>query len=79
MPANWDSSTRDTDIVNAAAKQKSEKEGVKNENKEGESKKSECISHSMALKCVDTLLDYMGETGFEYSDIRAARKNRTAM
>jgi hypothetical protein len=37
------------------------------------------ISHSMALRCVDTLLDYMGQKGFEYSDITAARKIRAAV
>jgi hypothetical protein len=34
----------------------------------------EGISHSMALHCVVTLLDYMGQRGFEYSDITTARK-----
>jgi hypothetical protein len=48
----------DTDIANAAAKQKGEEEGGEDESEEGES--SECVSHSMALQCADTLLDYMG-------------------
>jgi hypothetical protein len=38
-----------------------------------------CISHSMVLQCVDTLLDYMGQRGLKYSDIAAARKIRTAV
>jgi hypothetical protein len=41
--------------------------------------KAVSISHSMALQCVDTLLDYMGQRGFEYSDITATRKIHTAV
>jgi hypothetical protein len=37
------------------------------------------ISHSMALQCVHTLLDYMGQRGLEYTDITAARKICTAV
>jgi hypothetical protein len=37
------------DIVNAATKQEGEEDGGKNESAEGQS--SECISHSMVLKC----------------------------
>jgi hypothetical protein len=37
------------------------------------------ISHSMELQCFDTLLDYMGQRGFKYTDIRAAQKIRTAV
>ncbi|GBN44090.1 hypothetical protein AVEN_65100-1 [Araneus ventricosus] len=32
------------------------------------------ISHSAALHCVETLLDYMGQRGFDYGDITAVRK-----
>ncbi|GBO39873.1 hypothetical protein AVEN_168901-1 [Araneus ventricosus] len=32
------------------------------------------ISHSAALQSVETLLDYMGQRGFDYGDITAARK-----
>ncbi|GBO43104.1 hypothetical protein AVEN_11555-1 [Araneus ventricosus] len=32
------------------------------------------ISHSAALQSVETLLDYMGERGFDYGDITAVRK-----
>ncbi|GBM08038.1 hypothetical protein AVEN_71474-1 [Araneus ventricosus] len=32
------------------------------------------ISHSAALQSVETLLDYMGQRGFDYGDITAFRK-----
>ncbi|GBM30662.1 hypothetical protein AVEN_203325-1 [Araneus ventricosus] len=32
------------------------------------------ISHSAALQSVETLLDYMGQRGFDYGDITAVRK-----
>ncbi|GBM91034.1 hypothetical protein AVEN_190151-1 [Araneus ventricosus] len=32
------------------------------------------ISHSAALQSVDTLLDYMGQRGFDYGGITAVRK-----
>ncbi|GBM17361.1 hypothetical protein AVEN_13240-1 [Araneus ventricosus] len=32
------------------------------------------ISHSAALQSVGTLLDYMGQSGFDYGDITAVRK-----
>ncbi|GBN09972.1 hypothetical protein AVEN_159693-1 [Araneus ventricosus] len=32
------------------------------------------ISHSAALKSVETLLDYMGQTGFDHGDISAVRQ-----
>ncbi|GBL92686.1 hypothetical protein AVEN_119085-1 [Araneus ventricosus] len=32
------------------------------------------ISHSAALLSVETLLDYMGQRGFDYGDITAVRK-----
>ncbi|GBM29497.1 hypothetical protein AVEN_212231-1 [Araneus ventricosus] len=32
------------------------------------------ISHSAALQSVESLLDYMGQRGFVYSDITAVRK-----
>ncbi|GBN53649.1 hypothetical protein AVEN_189561-1 [Araneus ventricosus] len=32
------------------------------------------ISHSAALQSVGTLLDYMGQRGFDYGDITAVRK-----
>ncbi|GBM93736.1 hypothetical protein AVEN_163470-1 [Araneus ventricosus] len=32
------------------------------------------ISHSAALHSVETLLDYMGQRGFDYGDITAVRK-----
>jgi hypothetical protein len=43
-----------TDIVNASAKQKGGKEGGEDDSEE-EGQSSECISHSMALHCVDTI------------------------
>jgi hypothetical protein len=58
-------------------KQKGEEEGGEDETEEGES--SERIRHSMALQCVDTLLDSIGQRGFEYSDITTARKIHLAM
>jgi hypothetical protein len=67
----------DMDIVNAATKQKGEEDGGEDESEEG-GQNSEHISHSMALQCI-ALLDYMGEKGFKYSDITAARKIHTAM
>ncbi|GBM70176.1 hypothetical protein AVEN_168816-1 [Araneus ventricosus] len=32
------------------------------------------ISHSAALQSVETLLDYMGQRGFDYGDVTAVRK-----
>ncbi|GBN07086.1 hypothetical protein AVEN_217570-1 [Araneus ventricosus] len=32
------------------------------------------ISHSVALKSVETLLDYTGQRGFDYGDINAVRQ-----
>ncbi|GBN89820.1 hypothetical protein AVEN_228869-1 [Araneus ventricosus] len=32
------------------------------------------VSHSAALQSVETLLDYMGQRGFDYGDITAVRK-----
>ncbi|GBM58964.1 hypothetical protein AVEN_135321-1 [Araneus ventricosus] len=32
------------------------------------------VSHSAALQSVETLLDYMGQRGFDYCDITAVRK-----
>ncbi|GBM56473.1 hypothetical protein AVEN_126287-1 [Araneus ventricosus] len=32
------------------------------------------ISHSAALRSVETFLDYMGQRGFDYGDINAVRK-----
>ncbi|GBM36764.1 hypothetical protein AVEN_273803-1 [Araneus ventricosus] len=32
------------------------------------------ISHSAALQSVETLLDYMGQRGFDYGDITAVRE-----
>jgi hypothetical protein len=43
----------DTDIANAAVKQKGEKEG-REDDSEGGGQSSECISHSMAPQCADT-------------------------
>ncbi|GBM07695.1 hypothetical protein AVEN_137584-1 [Araneus ventricosus] len=34
------------------------------------------ISHSAALQSVETLLDYMGQRGFDYGGIAAVRKIR---
>jgi hypothetical protein len=78
MRVNWASSTTDMDIVNAAATHKGEEDGGENESEE-EGQSSECVSHSMTLKCVDTLVDYMGQSGFECSDSTAARKIHTAI
>jgi hypothetical protein len=68
----------DTDIVSAATKQKGKEEGGEDESEE-EGENSECISHSMALQCADTLPDYMSQKGFKYSNIKASRKICTAM
>jgi hypothetical protein len=46
---------------------------------EGERESSGHVSHNMALQCVDTLLDYMGQRGFECNDITATRKLCTAV
>ncbi|GBM93622.1 hypothetical protein AVEN_179131-1 [Araneus ventricosus] len=32
------------------------------------------VSHSAALQSMETLLDYMGQRGFDYGDITAVRK-----
>ncbi|GBN24418.1 hypothetical protein AVEN_21203-1 [Araneus ventricosus] len=32
------------------------------------------ISHSAALQCMEALLDYMGQRGFDYGDITEVRK-----
>jgi hypothetical protein len=37
------------------------------------------ISHSMVLQYVHTLLDYIGQRGFKYRNIRDARKIHTAV
>jgi hypothetical protein len=37
------------------------------------------VRYSMTLQRVDTLLDYVSQRYFEYSDITAARKIHTAM
>ncbi|GBM47322.1 hypothetical protein AVEN_7770-1 [Araneus ventricosus] len=37
-------------------------------------KEGNTISHSTALQSVETLLDYMGQRGFDYGDITAVRK-----
>jgi hypothetical protein len=63
-----------TSIVNAPIKQKGQGD---DKSEDGES--SECISYSMVLQHTDTLLDYTGQRGYEYSDIIAARKTHTAM
>jgi hypothetical protein len=72
MHVNWASSTIDTNTVNAAVKQKGEEEVGEDENEEGEG--SERVSHSMALQCVDSFLDYMGQRGFEYSALQLPGK-----
>jgi hypothetical protein len=56
----------------AAAKQKGEEADGEDES-EGGGQSSECVSQCMVLQCADTLLDYMGQRGFEYSDITATR------
>jgi hypothetical protein len=61
----------DKDTADIATKQKGE-EGGEDESEEGESSKN--VSYSMALQCVDTLLDYVGQRQFKYCDITAARK-----
>jgi hypothetical protein len=63
----------DTDITNTAVKQKGEEEGGENESEE-EGKRSELVSHSMVLQCVD-----MSERCFAYSDTTATRKICTAV
>lgn len=37
------------------------------------------VSHNMMLQNVDNLLAYVGQRGFEYSDVAAARKIHTAV
>jgi hypothetical protein len=58
----------DVDIANAAMKQR-------------EKKKDKAVSVSVIAwhYNVLTLLDYMGQRGFEYSDITATRKVHTSM
>jgi hypothetical protein len=56
----------------------------KSEKREGSTReknkeKCVCVSHSMMSQCVDTLLDYMGQSGLKYSDIIAAKKIYTSM
>lgn len=41
--------------------------------------KTECTSHNIVFHCVDTLLEYEGQTGLKYSDIRASRKIHTTV
>ncbi|GBM99229.1 hypothetical protein AVEN_182335-1 [Araneus ventricosus] len=36
--------------------------------------KGNTISHTAALQSVESLLDYMGQRGFDYGDITAVRK-----
>jgi hypothetical protein len=64
MCVNWASS----DIVNAAMKQKGEEESGESEHEE---ERREYVSQSMALQCVDTLLDYMGQRRLEGSNTMA--------
>ncbi|GBN68311.1 hypothetical protein AVEN_81766-1 [Araneus ventricosus] len=42
---------------------------------EDELNEGNAISHSAALQSVETLLDYMGQRGFDYGDITAVRKH----
>jgi hypothetical protein len=67
----------DTDIVNAAAKQKGEEEGGEDESEEEEKVVSALVTswHYSVL----TLLDCVGQRGFRYSDITATRKICTVM
>jgi hypothetical protein len=67
-----------TDSVNAAAKQKGE-EKLKGRMRVKKREKVVSVSHSMTPQCVDTLLDYMGQRGSEYSDITATRRIHTAI
>jgi hypothetical protein len=46
----------DTDIANAAMKQKGEEEGGEDESEEGQS--CECVSHSMALSDICSSYDH---------------------
>lgn len=62
----------DTDNVNAAVKGRREEEGGNNESEGREH--SKCMSHSMAIKCDHTLLDYRVHKGFTYSDITCTSK-----
>ncbi|GBO12725.1 hypothetical protein AVEN_265359-1 [Araneus ventricosus] len=41
---------------------------------EDELNKGNTITHSAALQSVETLLDYMGQRGFDYGDFTAVRK-----
>jgi hypothetical protein len=66
-----------TGIVSAAAKQKGGEHREDESEEEGES--SEHISHSMVLQCVDTLLGYIGQKEFKFSDITVTRKLSTAV
>jgi hypothetical protein len=68
---------RDTDIVNAAEKQKGEEDGGEDWNEEeGESMH---ICHSMVLQYVDILLDYMGQIRFEHSYFETVEKVYTVV
>jgi hypothetical protein len=78
MHGNLACSTRQTETLSMLPQTKGEEEdGEDTSEEDGES--SEHVSHSIVLQCVDTLLDYMGQSGFEYSDITAARKIYTAV
>jgi hypothetical protein len=67
-----------TDRVNSTVKRKGEENGGEDENEE-EGESSERISHSIALQCADTLLDYMGQRRCKYSHITAVRKIHAAV
>lgn len=52
------------------------------QNKEEESKEDgngECISHVMAVQCVDTLLHYVGHWDFAYNDIKTVKKSQAVV
>lgn len=54
--------------ISATAEQRGEEDSGEDDNEEGN---SDCISYSVTLQYVDTLLDYMGQQRFEYSNITA--------
>jgi hypothetical protein len=66
----------DTDTDNAVVKQNGDEDG---EEDESEGEISEHICHTMALQCVDSKLDCMGQRWFKYCNMTAARKICTAV
>jgi hypothetical protein len=72
MRLNWAFSTWTVSMLLQNTREK--KRGEDESEEEGRLSMVVSVSHSMALQCVDNLLDFMGQRGFEYSEITATRK-----